>query len=170
MTESEPQTKRISPFGKAAAVIKSQLVQGLTPHELALALAIGVTVGVMPLVWGTSLLCLILASVLRLNQVVVQIANYLVYPLHFLLYIPYLIGADRLFSPRRLLPELSQLLAMIKNEPGLFFQNFWQVNLFGLGLWLLTTPFICAVIYLAARPCLSRIKVAKEGPHRVSHL
>ncbi len=45
--------------------------------------------GVMPLLWGTTLLCVITARILRLNQVVLQAVNYLCYPLQIVLLLPF---------------------------------------------------------------------------------
>jgi hypothetical protein len=60
--------------------------------------------GSLRLIWGTSLICIGCASWLKLNQVVVQLANYLMYPLQIALFIPWLLLCDRLFASQ-LLPE-----------------------------------------------------------------
>jgi len=74
--------------------LQGVMTSGITPQKLALTLCIGVVVGVMPLVWGTTLICLLLGHVFRLNQVALQSLNYLLYPAQLALLIPfYKLGA-----------------------------------------------------------------------------
>lgn len=132
------------------ALLTSQLKQGLSPHQLSLAFALGVTIGIMPLVWGTSLLCIFLAGAFRLNQAVVQCANYLVYPLQILLFIPYLAGGDYLFATALLPADNSALLESIRTQPELFFRNFPQANIQALAVWLISAPLVAALFYKSA--------------------
>jgi len=61
----------------------------MDPHSLALTLSVGVAMGVMPLLWGTTVLCAITARRLRLNQFALQAVNYLCYPLQIILLLPF---------------------------------------------------------------------------------
>ncbi|MDT8421924.1 MAG: DUF2062 domain-containing protein [Desulfuromonadales bacterium] len=65
------------------------LRQGLSPQGFSLAVAVGITIGILPTLWGTSLLCGLLAWRLDLNQLVVQSFNYLVYPLQISMFVPF---------------------------------------------------------------------------------
>ena len=135
-------------------LLAEQLQQGLSPHQLALALALGGTLGCMPLLWGTSLLCVLLALRLRLNLALVQLINYLFYPLQILLFIPYLKGGRSLFGADRLPDDLQQFAVLVKSDPLLLFGQFWIANLQGLVLWLVTAPFWFGGIYLlVSRVC-----------------
>jgi uncharacterized protein (DUF2062 family) len=69
--------------------VKQQLLQGVTPAKLALSLALGVVISVMPVLGITTLFALAVSVVLRLNHVAVVAANYLAYPLQILLFIPF---------------------------------------------------------------------------------
>lgn len=71
--------------------------EGISGHQLAMAVAIGTTIGILPTLWGTSLLCLLLAWLLGLNPVVVQTVNFLVYPLQVCLFIPFALWGRKLF-------------------------------------------------------------------------
>ena len=124
-----------------------QLKQGRCPRDLALAFALGSTLGIMPLVWGTSLICIIIASWLRVNQVVMQLANYLMYPLQIILFIPYLILGEKLFTTSFLPENHLQLLDQIKQTPFLFFSHLWQSNLQGLIAWLVISPLVFILIF-----------------------
>lgn len=63
---------------------------GLSPEDLALAIAVGFVLGCLPL-WGvSSMLCLGVAASLRLNLIATQAANWLALPLQILLLFPFL--------------------------------------------------------------------------------
>jgi uncharacterized protein (DUF2062 family) len=95
MTASDPHTEsgkrsfwnRLS--SPCAARLRTLFSSGLTPQKLALTLCVGCALGTMPLLWGTSLLCILLAHLLRLNQVALQSVNYLLYPLQLALLVPF---------------------------------------------------------------------------------
>ncbi len=72
------------------APIKVLLSQGLSPKKLALALAAGCVLGVTPMLGISTLLAVLVAYVLGLNQVGIQIGNYAMYPLQILLFIPFI--------------------------------------------------------------------------------
>ncbi|MBN2792937.1 MAG: DUF2062 domain-containing protein [Desulfuromonadales bacterium] len=125
-----------------------QVRQGLGNRDLALGLALGATLGIMPLVWGTSLLCAVMAAVLRLNQVVVQVANYLVYPIQIMLFLPFLYWGRQLSDSPSTLNDLDGLLRLVRQVPGQFLQQFWQVNLQALVVWLMLSPLIFVVLFV----------------------
>jgi uncharacterized protein (DUF2062 family) len=77
--------------------IKGILQSGITPQKLALTVILGTCVGTMPVLWGTSLICVLLATVLRLNQGAMQAVNYLCYPLQIALFIPFCHMGESLF-------------------------------------------------------------------------
>ncbi len=133
-----------------SVLIKDLLSQGLTKRQVTLALVVGISIGCMPLVWGTSVLCMFLAYVLRLNQVLVQLANYLVYPLQILLFIPFLKAGGWLFvssSGRDL--QAGAAFSLLKSAPGQFFHQFWLLNLQALVVWLITLPLLACILYFA---------------------
>jgi len=62
------------------------LRKGADPDKLAWSLALGVVVGVNPLLGSTTLVALGLASVFRLNLVASQVGNHAMYPVELLLF------------------------------------------------------------------------------------
>lgn len=128
------------------APFKKLLAQGLDEHQLAQAICLGITVGMAPLVWGTSLLCILLAFRLRLNQVAVQVANYLAWPLQVLFIYPYFRGGMQLAGEREpmVVEKFSQLLAA---GPTTFISALAWNNLWALLAWLLTVPLAAVAIY-----------------------
>ena len=74
---------------RVVAPIVQQLRQGITPQKIALTLALGGVLGIFPILGATTLLCGIAGVWLRLNQPIIQLVNYLVYPLQIALLIPF---------------------------------------------------------------------------------
>lgn len=75
--------------GKVRGVAARILSYGLTPQKLALTLCFGISIGIMPTLWGTSVLCAAVAAVFRLNQGAIQTVNYACYPLQLALLLPF---------------------------------------------------------------------------------
>lgn len=113
---------------------------GLSPRSLAWALAVGALVGSMPLIWGTSLLCLGAALLLRLNPLAVQVGNYAAWPLQCVLAYPYLrLGAAWFGS---VAPAAEQ---------GNFLLTLALANGAALGAWAVTAPLLLPLLYAAGR-------------------
>lgn len=97
-----------SPLGRRLSEV---LKSGLTPHKLALTFCLGIAIGVLPILWGATILCAVCGHLFRLNHVALQAVNYLVYPLQIALFIPFCLLGQRLFPwgpaiPAELLPTL----------------------------------------------------------------
>lgn len=122
------------------------LLQGESPRRLAMGLALGVTLGVAPLAWGTTLLCVALALILRLPPVVVQAGNYAVFPLQVTLFVPFLTAGQFLMAPRQC-DVLAQVRQTLSEDPLICARLFWQVNLRGLLVWLAISPLLLWAVY-----------------------
>ena len=96
---------------RLADLIVGLLTQGITAEKIALSLAFGIMLGVFPVLGTTSLLCLIVAILFRLNLPAVQLVNILVYPLWFLLLVPFIRVGERLFGAPPAI-TISQILAL----------------------------------------------------------
>lgn len=79
---------------KLTDLLKNMFTQGVSPRKLAFTISLGIFIGTIPAIWGSTLLCAGLAVLFRLNHPSIQAANYLVYPLQLALIVPfYSIGA-----------------------------------------------------------------------------
>ncbi len=74
---------------KIGEPIQRLLRQGASPNRLAAGFALGAVIGLFPVVGATTALCTVVAVLFRFNLVVIQLANYLVYPLQLALLIPF---------------------------------------------------------------------------------
>jgi len=109
---------------------------GLSPGPAARALAVGALIGVMPLAWGTSLLCLGAALPLRLNPLAVQVGNYAAWPLQLLLAWPYLRIGSRWFGAAPAAADAGRLLLTLVWANGV-----------ALAAWALSAPLLLPLFY-----------------------
>ena len=84
-------------FDRFRASVKNALLRGISPRKLALTLAIGFVVGFLPVLWGATLLCAGLAFLFRLNQAIIQSANFLAYPVQIAMFVPFYRMGARIF-------------------------------------------------------------------------
>jgi len=115
---------------------------GLAPGVLVRALTVGMLLGCMPLVWGTSLLCLGATLLLRLNPLAVQIGNFAAWPLQLLLAYPYLHLGRAWFGPATI---------TYSRFSGSWLGTVIAANAAALGAWVLTAPLLLLLCYLASR-------------------
>src|ERR1700679_2600498 len=73
------------------------LKQGVTPEKIALTVALGVSLGVTPVIGSTTMLCTLAAVSLRLNLPAILVVNGAVYPLQLILLVPFLRAGAWLF-------------------------------------------------------------------------
>jgi uncharacterized protein (DUF2062 family) len=96
-----------------ARPIVELLRQGVTPEKMALSLALGVALGVFPVLGTTTALCALVAFIWRLNLPAIQIVNYFVYPLQIALLIPFFRAGEKLFGRPHLPLSVTQILAAV---------------------------------------------------------
>lgn len=95
----------------------TQVRQGLSPAGLAWGLAVGLGLGTFPVLGTTTLLCVGVGLVFRMNHPALQTANYLAYPLQLALLVPEVrLGEWVLRAPRMPL-SLGSLVASVRAEP-----------------------------------------------------
>jgi uncharacterized protein (DUF2062 family) len=127
---------------RIARPIVELLRQGVTPEKMALSLALGVTLGVFPVLGTTTALCALVAFLWRLNLPAIQIVNYFVYPLQIALLVPFFRAGEKLFGAPHLPLSVSQILAAVH-------ASFWGATRF---LW--TTIWHAAVAWCLIAPVL----------------
>lgn len=118
------------------------LKQGITPHKIALAVVLGALLGMAPVLGTTLISCTVAALALRLNLVLIQLVNNLVYPLQLLLLIPFVQAGQRLFGQPPMPLSAGQIVDMVRHD-------FWR-TLAALGgyIWHGTVAWLifCAVV------------------------
>ena len=149
---------------RVVAPIVAQLRQGITPPQIALTLAPGSVIGILPILGVTTLLCALFALVLRLNQPVIQVVNYLIYPVQIALLFPFYRAGEKLFGadPVPLL-SITELNARFWAAPGQFFVDYGMVALYGVAVWALLAPLLAGALYVMLRPPLAALARRSGG-------
>jgi hypothetical protein len=107
---------------------------GVTPRRMAWSLALGIVLGINPSVGLTTLLVILLAWTLGLNQVASQIGVHAMTPFHLLLFIPFIELGVHLFHTRRL-PLSRQQIEHLSHHPWRLVRDIWQWEWHALIVW-----------------------------------
>jgi uncharacterized protein (DUF2062 family) len=146
---------------RVVALIVHQLTQGVTPHKIALSIGLGFSLGVFPVLGTTTALCAVAAVRLRLNQPVIQLVNWLVYPLQLAWILIFIrIGEWILHAPYMAF-SLPELIQKFHDSPVKFLRQFSLVALQGIFAWLFIAPFLTTIIYSVLLPPLKKMAVLK---------
>lgn len=123
------------------------LTQGIAPEKIALSLAMGILLGVFPVLGSTTLLCAVAAVVFRLNLPAIQVVNYIVYPLQLVLLVPFIRAGDFLFQVRTLPLSVAQMLAMARADLPHAIASLWGATIHAVSAWLLVAPVMTFLLY-----------------------
>lgn len=141
---------------KIRNALSALLKSGLTPHKLALTVALGITLGVLPVLWGTTLLCAVAAFAFRLNQGCIQIVNYLSYPLQLALLVPFYRFGARLFPPAVAATGRGNGMSHYLGQLG-------GATVRAVAAWLVVAPGLALLLYIALLP-LFRQRLGSKPP------
>src|SRR5277367_3903612 len=141
---------------RVARPIVELLRHGVTPEKMALSLALGIALGVFPVLGTSTALCALAAFVWRLNLPAIQIVNYFVYPLQIALLIPFFGAGEKLFGAPHLPLSVTQLLAMVRASFWGATRLLWTTIWHAAVAWCLVTPIFVALAYLVFLPVLRR--------------
>ena len=143
---------------RVVAPVVAQLKQGITPEKVALTLALGAVLGIFPILGATTLLCGVVGVWLRLNQPIIQLVNYLVYPAQILLLIPFYRAGEKLFGAEPVpIVNVPDLIARFGEDPLKFLVDYGLVGLYGITVWALVAPLLAGLGYLLLQPVLGRL-------------
>jgi uncharacterized protein (DUF2062 family) len=142
----------------------AQLRQGITPRKIALTLALGLILGLFPILGTTTALCLLAGLFLKLNQPIIQLVNWVAAPLQ----IPGIYGFVRVGEWLTHSPPISfsitALLLAFRASPLEFLKQYGTTGLRGVLAWLLIAPGIAALLYVIALPILARMSRRLHAP------
>jgi len=155
-----PGTGGLAALVKARVVdpILGQLKQGVSPKAIALSVSLGGVLGLFPVIGATTVLCLGAAFALRLNHVVIQAVNYVVYPAQIVLLVPFMQAGQSLFAADTVPIGLEQLRAAFEAGWWQALAELWQLIVFGILAWSLAALPLAALVYLVCVPVLRRVR------------
>jgi uncharacterized protein (DUF2062 family) len=145
---------------RVVAPLRALLLQGLAPDTLALSLAVGLVLGLFPIIGATTLLCLAAGAALRLNHVAVQLANQLVYPLQVPLILAFVRLGERLVGAPAVSLDPRVLVRHFREDAAGFLREFGLTGLHGIVGWLVVAPVLLLALVLLLRPVVRRLDAA----------
>ncbi len=151
---------------RIASPVVDLLRQGVTPEKMALSLALGVALGVFPVLGTTTALCALAAFMLKLNLPAIQIVNYFVYPLQIALLIPFFRLGEKLFGAPHLPLSVVQILGMVHADMWGATRFLWTTVWHAAVVWCLSAPLFVGLAYLILLLVFRRMPVMREKtPH-----
>ena len=148
------QTKLIKP-------LLGFLKTGMSPTKLAIGIALGFVIGIIPIVGITTTLCAVLAYIFRINMAVVQLINYIVYPLQVILFIPFIKFGIYVFGVNPLPYPIEAIWDRLQSNFIETIGDIWWANLFGVLIWLVIAPLLYISLFFSSRYLIK--KFYKEG-------
>jgi hypothetical protein len=130
---------------------------GASPEKLAWSIAFGLLIGINPILGSTTILCLVLAFVLRLNVAASQLGNHVVYPLQIILIIPFIRLGSRVFHTEAMPLSANQLLHAARKDPIALTRQLWLWEWHAFVLWALIAAVAIPLCALALTPLLRRL-------------
>ena len=142
---------------RIAGLVVAQLAQGINPEKIALSIALGITLGVVPVLGATTLLCAIAGVRLKLNQPIIQLVNWLVYPLQLALILVFVRIGEWITHAPPVNFSVPELIQTLHESPLKFLQVFGMSQLQGLIAWLFIAPVVTAILFFTLVPPLKRL-------------
>lgn len=134
------------------------LRQGLTPQRLSFTIALGITLGVIPVLGSTMLLCTLAAIAFRLNLAAIQLVSWLAYPFQLALLIPFYRIGGWMFRTPPAEQSFVQIIALIRTNLLHAVATLWIVTIHALAAWLLFGSIATGLLYLLLVPVLCRMR------------
>jgi uncharacterized protein (DUF2062 family) len=138
------------------------LKQGVTPEKIALTVAIGISLGVTPVIGSTTMLCTLAAVTLRLNLPAIMLVNGAVYPLQLTLLVPFLRAGAWLFRVDGPKISIVEIFNLIRANVWHAIATLWVATLHALAVWLLAGCAVSAIVYVFLLTLLRRYWVTSR--------
>jgi uncharacterized protein (DUF2062 family) len=148
---------------RVLALILGQLAQGITPEKIALTIALGLNLGLFPILGATTMLCLLVGVWLKLNQPVIQLINWLASPLQLMMILVFVRIGEWIMRAQRVSFSIPELIRRFRASPTKFFQEFGLTGLHGIVAWLVIAPFLTMLIYFTLLPLLKKLALKKAS-------
>jgi len=130
---------------------------GATPERLAWSLAMGVVIGINPVLGSTTLLALAAASVFRLNYIASQVSNHVVYPLQLLLFPVWVKLGSLLFGTPGLKLGRHELMHAVKHHPWQTTKALWTWEWHALVVWAVAAAVVMPLLAMMIKPVLCKM-------------
>jgi uncharacterized protein (DUF2062 family) len=142
---------------KILNLISRLLKEGMSCKRISICIALGVLLGIFPVLGTTTLLCAIAAFVFRLNLPLIQLVNYAVYPLQLALLAVFYSTGSRLFAGRPFAYSGGEIVELLQNDLWGSIAAIWDLTLYAVFVWTLSGPFIFLLLYGILKPVTRKL-------------
>lgn len=137
--------------------IINQLKRGTSPEELSWTIALGVTLGIFPIMGSTSLVCFIAGMIFKLNQAILHLFKSLTYPLHLALILVFIRLGQQLNGVALIKFSIPQMMGQFKDDPTQFARDFGMAALYGIEAWAIAAIILIPLIRIISLPILRKL-------------
>lgn len=123
------------------------LRQGVTPEKIALGMALGIAIGMAPMIGSTTILCGVAALLLRLNPAAIQIVNYLMSPLQLALLVPFIRAGEWVFGTKHKPLTLDGIRQLVQANLWSAIVDLWTVTIHAMAVWLGVAAIVSFFFY-----------------------
>ena len=155
---------------RVVALVTAQLVQGIAPEKIALTIALGLTLGIFPILGATTTLCAIAGICLKLNQPVIQLVNWIASPLQLILILVLVRIGEWLTHAARVSFSIPELIHKFHESPLKFFKEFGMTGLHGIIAWLVIAPLLTTILYFLLLMPLKKLAGLKTTTKPRAHV
>jgi len=134
-SHSLPYEKEKIMFKKIKTVIVEQIKMGVTPEKLSQSIMTGVIIGIIPILGTATLLAALVASKLKLNHVVTQTVNYLMYPAQLIMIPIYIKVVGLIFEVGETPVRPDLIYAQFSESPSAFLMKYGLIGFYALFVW-----------------------------------
>ena len=152
-------------YRRVALPVFALLRKGASPEKLAWSIAVGLLIGINPILGSTTILCLTLAFVFRLNVAASQLGNHIVYPLQLILIIPFIRIASRIFRTAPMPLSANELFRAAREHPVALSRQLWLWEWHAFLLWAAIAVVAIPALALAVTPVL-RLLMGRVRAHK----
>jgi hypothetical protein len=159
VTQTETIPKHGWAYRRIALPVLALLRRGASPQKLAWSLAAGLLIGINPILGSTTVLCLALAFIFRLNIAASQLTNHLAYPLQLILVIPFISLGSRVFHTPPMPLDAKELIHAAREAPLALIRQLWLWERHALIVWAILAIILIPILALTLTPILRRLLV-----------
>lgn len=146
---------------RVIALIVAQFVQGVTPQKIALTIALGLSLGVLPILGATTAACAVAGVWLKLNQPVIQLVNWLASPFQLTSILVFVRIGEWIMRAPPVSFSVPELVQKFDASPARFFREFGMTGLHGIVAWLIIAPFLTLILYSVLLAPLKKLAAVK---------
>jgi uncharacterized protein (DUF2062 family) len=143
------------------------LKHGADPDRLAWSLALGIVIGINPLLGSTTLVVLALAAIFRLNLVASQVGNHSMYPMQLLLFPVFIKLGSLVFGTDRLPIHGKELYEAVKHHPWDTTKLLWTWEWHALIVWVVVAAVALPAIAMGVKPVLEKMARRMKRRHEI---